>query len=45
MLTHEKDFSNGLIKKLCDENVSKESIIRIVADFIIAAGDTASIQS
>lgn len=32
--------NNGLIHKLITENISDDMIIRIVADFIIAAGDT-----
>lgn len=40
MLNNKKHFSNGLIKKLSDENVSDDTIIRLVADFVIAAGDT-----
>lgn len=35
--------NNGLIKKLCNENMSDEMIIRIITDFIIAAGDTVSL--
>ncbi|KAM3965304.1 LOW QUALITY PROTEIN: cytochrome P450 family protein sad [Aphomia sociella] len=37
--------SNGLIKRLCDENVPDEDIKRIVADFVIAAGDTTAYTS
>lgn len=32
--------NNGLIKRLCEENLSDEIITRIVSDFVIAAGDT-----
>ncbi|CAG5048004.1 unnamed protein product [Parnassius apollo] len=32
--------TNGLIKKLSDENMDDETIRKIAADFIIAAGDT-----
>lgn len=39
MLTKRYDH-NGLIKKLCDEDMSDVDITRIVADFVIAAGDT-----
>lgn len=35
-----RNKSNGLVKKMVDENVKSEDIIRIIADFIIAAGDT-----
>ncbi|XP_045772799.1 cytochrome P450 315a1, mitochondrial [Maniola jurtina] len=35
-----KDRNNGLIKKLVQEGLEDEMITRIVADFIIAAGDT-----
>lgn len=34
------DKSDGLINKLVAENIKNEDIIRIIADFIIAAGDT-----
>lgn len=44
MLNNKKHFSNGLIKKLSDENVSDDTIIRLVADFVIAAGDTVIYQ-
>ncbi|CAK1580374.1 unnamed protein product [Parnassius mnemosyne] len=32
--------TNGLIKKLSDENMDDETIRKIAADFVIAAGDT-----
>ncbi|XP_046965607.1 cytochrome P450 315a1, mitochondrial [Vanessa cardui] len=32
--------SNGLVKRLMEDNMEEEMITRIVADFIIAAGDT-----
>ncbi|XP_068633672.1 cytochrome P450 315a1, mitochondrial isoform X2 [Battus philenor] len=32
--------TNGLIKKLSDDNVDDETIKKIAADFVIAAGDT-----
>lgn len=32
--------NNGLIKRLCEDNLSDEVITRIVSDFVIAAGDT-----
>lgn len=34
------DGNDGLIKKLLGENITNETITRIVGDFIIAAGDT-----
>ncbi|CAH0715456.1 unnamed protein product, partial [Brenthis ino] len=34
------DKSDGLINKLVGENIKNEDIVRIIADFIIAAGDT-----
>ncbi|KAG6452805.1 cytochrome P450 315a1, mitochondrial [Manduca sexta] len=39
---HEND---GLIKRLCEDKMSDEDIIRIVADFVIAAGDTTAYTS
>ncbi|KAJ8731282.1 hypothetical protein PYW07_004446 [Mythimna separata] len=44
MLLHSKD-SNGLIHLLSEENMKAEDIRRIIADFIIAAGDTTSYTS
>ncbi|KAG7308546.1 hypothetical protein JYU34_005764 [Plutella xylostella] len=41
MLDH-RNQSDGLIKKLSDENITDENIIRIAADFVMAAGDTTS---
>lgn len=35
-----KDKTNGLIRKLSDDNVSDEIIKKIAIDFVIAAGDT-----
>ncbi|GBP69343.1 Cytochrome P450 315a1, mitochondrial [Eumeta japonica] len=35
-----KNLGNGLIQKLQAENMKEENISRIVADFVIAAGDT-----
>lgn len=32
--------TQGLLKKLHEENLSDEIITRLVADFVIAAGDT-----
>ncbi|XP_013197398.2 cytochrome P450 315a1, mitochondrial [Amyelois transitella] len=32
--------SDGLINKLCKENISDDNITKIAADFVIAAGDT-----
>ncbi|KAI8436890.1 hypothetical protein MSG28_010330 [Choristoneura fumiferana] len=40
-----RDDNNGLVHKLLAENVSDNLIIRIVADFIIAAGDTTAYTS
>ncbi|XP_014367187.2 cytochrome P450 315a1, mitochondrial [Papilio machaon] len=37
-----KNKTNGLIKKLSDDNVSDEIIKKIAVDFVIAAGDTTS---
>ncbi|XP_031765938.1 cytochrome P450 315a1, mitochondrial isoform X2 [Galleria mellonella] len=37
--------SNGLVKRLCNENVSEEDIKRIAADFVMAAGDTTAYTS
>lgn len=37
-----KNKSNGLVKKMVDENIKNEDIIRIITDFIMAAGDTVS---
>ncbi|KAJ0176555.1 hypothetical protein K1T71_007734 [Dendrolimus kikuchii] len=37
--------TTGLIKKLADENISEETVTRIVSDFIIAAGDTTAYTS
>lgn len=39
MLTLE-NIKDGLVSKLKQENISQENIVRIIADFIIAAGDT-----
>lgn len=39
-MINSKDKNNGLIKKLVQEDLKDEMIARIVADFIIAAGDT-----
>lgn len=39
-MLHTKDAGDGLVKRLKDENMSDELITRIVADFVIAAGDT-----
>lgn len=43
-LVHEllsiQNLNKGLILKLKEENVPEEIITRIIADFIIAAGDT-----
>ncbi|XP_050351130.1 cytochrome P450 315a1, mitochondrial [Nymphalis io] len=39
-MIRQNEQSNGLIKRLMADNMKEEIIIRIVADFIIAAGDT-----
>ncbi|KAJ8722153.1 hypothetical protein PYW08_004555 [Mythimna loreyi] len=44
MLLHSKE-SNGLINLLSEENMKPEDIKRIIADFVIAAGDTTSYTS
>nr|QZU75317.1 cytochrome P450 315a1 [Antheraea pernyi] len=37
--------SDGLIKRLCTENMPDKDITKIVADFVIAAGDTTAYTS
>nr|BAM73861.1 cytochrome P450 [Bombyx mori] len=44
-MLHTKDAGDGLVKRLKDENMSDELITRIVADFVIAAGDTTAYTS
>lgn len=39
-----KNKSDGLLKRMTEENMSPEIITRIVSDLIIAAGDTVSIM-
>ncbi|XP_053609196.1 cytochrome P450 315a1, mitochondrial-like isoform X2 [Plodia interpunctella] len=39
-ILNKKQESDGLISKLCNENISDEDVTKIVADFVIAAGDT-----
>lgn len=39
-MLNSRDTNQGLIKLLVDENVSDEMITRIIADFVMAAGDT-----
>ncbi|XP_049873126.1 cytochrome P450 315a1, mitochondrial [Pectinophora gossypiella] len=41
-IINKKHDSNGLVAKLCDENISHDMITRIIADFVIAAGDTSA---
>nr|UUA80965.1 shadow [Chilo suppressalis] len=39
-MLNKKESNKGLIRKLCQEQMSDDTITRIVADFVIAAGDT-----
>ncbi|CAG9786808.1 unnamed protein product [Diatraea saccharalis] len=41
-MLNKKEKNKGLIWKLCQEQMSDDTITRIVADFVIAAGDTTS---